>query len=101
MSRTVWIDKKDVPLLPWDLTISQSIASRARFVKALVSFKCEISDSFTFGPVAELRLRDFYMFRIWIPEGYEEKFRTLCKPQVLRTPPKVNLNLNMAGIPSV
>lgn len=86
MSHSVWIDKKDVPLVPWELTISQSIASRARFVKALVAFKCEITDSHTFGHVDDLRGQDSYFFRIFIPEGYEEKFKAICQPQHICKP---------------
>lgn len=84
MKETVYLDGKDVDVLPWEAIVSASDAALARFTRQLVLMKGWFTSSST-GGYTRPGSRADWQFIIYVPVGYEQRFCDAVKCE-LRAP---------------
>lgn len=79
--------------LSWDVDCDATRAGLERFMRALVCTKSHFTDSFTLAPVDKPR-RVTVFFRIWVPEGSEQRFMEMANIPELKPPPRVSVGMD-------
>lgn len=91
---TVFLDGRDVPIRPWDVATSSSSAALARFAGAVVLCRAVVTDSFRVsGDRYPLGRGVSVDWRVFLPEGLEDRFRGLAKPEELRPASRVGVTM--------
>jgi hypothetical protein len=79
--------------LPWDAECDATKVGMERFLRALVCTKSHFSDSFSLAPV-NTPSRVTVFFRVWVPEGQEQRFLEMAKLDELKPPPRVQVGMD-------
>jgi hypothetical protein len=80
--------------LPWDVDCDATRAGMERFIRALVCVRGHFSDSFTLYPVDKPQRGVSVFFRVWIPEGAEQRFLEMAGLDELKPPPRVQVGMD-------
>ncbi len=84
--------------VPMDVTVGWGKESLARFMRALVKFRCTVTDSFTLASLNEMQPHCSVFLRVHVPPDSIDAFGSEAKPQHLAPAPCVGI-LDMTGPP--
>ena len=87
----------DLDRVPMDVDVGWGKESLARFMRAVVRFGCQVTDSFTLAGYRELRGTDSVFLRVQIPRAHLDAFRVEARPQGMREPPRIDLGRSHDG----
>ncbi len=79
--------------LPWGADCAATRVGLERFMRALICTGSHFTDSFTLAPVDKPSRGVTVFFRVWIPEGSEQRFMALALVDELTPPPRVQLGM--------
>jgi hypothetical protein len=82
-------------LVTWHLDIDTSGAALQRFAHALLSTGGSLLPSRLI--MGEMGRGVTAMVVVQLPAGQDKKFKELCKPQLMKPPPKVNWGMGVSG----
>ncbi len=71
---------------PWDVDIDTAKVSLERTMRALLVTGSTMTDHMRIGDYPLGRGISAFL-RVQIPDGREDEFRSICKPQRMQTPP--------------
>lgn len=76
---------------PWDADCDATKAGLERFMRALIVVGGHFTDSFSLAAVDKPTRGVSVFFRVWIPDGSEQRFAELAHVEPLKPPPRVSL----------
>lgn len=76
----------------YEVSIAMNRASYARFMVALLTCRCRITDTYCFSPPATAGRADTAVLMVEMPKNRVEDFRAMANPQDMRLPSAVHLN---------
>lgn len=75
---------------PWEVSISTSGAALQRCMRALLLTKSKLTSSYRLGDYPLGRGISAFLMVV-VPEGSEEEFRTIAKPEYMKPPSRLQV----------